>query len=251
MQRTPESVSILPAVSVRRKLFASSEDTGSKRQRGPRCIDTVRCRRRRYRKTKKLKNKEAWEQKLLEDMCIRWKERREQYSKAEENERLLVQEQEANHDAIFQQNEVYRHIESTCRREIASCQQVLYDKVADDSLHASYDTLLLPSVTVPDRSYSTVTQEDLALPVAIKGVDRVAVVSAVQVEREKTRKALLEARHYRNLSERLRKEKCELASSMNEKVELIRDFWRNNVKEGSTRGGKMVQKALQNYHQVS
>lgn len=35
---------------------------------------------------------------------------------------------------------------------------------------------------------------------------------------------------------------------MNEKVELVRDFWRNNIKEGSTRGGKMVQRALHKYH---
>jgi hypothetical protein len=182
-------------------------------------------------------------------MCTRWKKRHEQYSKAEEDERLLVQEQEANCDAMIHQNEEYKHIESICWRDIATCQQILYDKVADDTLHESYDALLLPSVNVPDTSYSTATQEDLALQVSIKGVYRVAVVSAVQLERQKTRKALLEARHYRNLSERLRKEKCELTSSMNEKVELIRDFWRNNVKEGSTRGGKMVQKALENYNQ--
>ena len=57
------------------------------------------------------------------------------------------------------------------------------------------------------------------------------------------RKALLEARHYQNLSERLRKGKCELASSTNEKVELTREFWRNNEK-GATRRGKMVRKAF-------
>ena len=164
-------------------------------------------------------------------MCTRWKKHHEQYSKAEEDEQLLVQEQEANHDAMIHQNEEYKHIESICWREIATCQQILYDKVADDTLYESYDALLLPSVNVPDTSYSTATQEDLALPVSIKGVYRVAVVSAVQLEQEKTRKALLEARHYRNLSERLRKEKCELTSSMNEKVELIRDFWWNNVKK--------------------
>jgi hypothetical protein len=46
----------------------------------------------------------------------------------------------------------------------------------------------------------------------------------------------------------MRKEKRELASSYNEKLELVRDFWRNNIKEGSTRAGRMVQKALQKRH---
>ena len=126
---------------------------------------------------------------LLEDTgkCMRLKKYYEQYSKAEEDKRLLVREQEANCDAMTQQNE-YKRTESTCRREFASCHQV-FDEVADNTLHGSYDALLLPSVTVPDSLYSTATQKDLALPVAIKGVDPVAVVSAFQLEQEKKEKA--------------------------------------------------------------
>ena len=108
-------------------------------------------------------------------MCVRWKNHHELYSKAEEDKRLLVREQEANCDAMTQQNEEYKRTESTCQREFASCHQV-FDEFADNTL--------LPSVTVPDRLYSTATQKDLALPVAIKVVDCVAVVSVFHLEQE-------------------------------------------------------------------
>ena len=47
-------------------------------------------------------------------------------------------------------------------------------------------------------------------------------------------------RHYRDIAERMKTEKHE----MNERVELVHGFWRNNIKEGSSRAGKMVQRAL-------
>lgn len=44
---------------------------------------------------------------------------------------------------------------------------------------------------------------------------------------------------YRNMAERLQKEKRELETTLNSKVELLKKQY-----EGSTRAGKMVQKAL-------
>ena len=63
-------------------------------------------------------------------------------------------------------------------------------------------------------------------------------MSTLESDRQKTLKACREAQHYRNLSEQIRREKRELASSLNEKIELVRDFWRNNIEEGSTRAGR-------------
>lgn len=41
----------------------------------------------------------------------------------------------------------------------------------------------------------------------------------------------------------MRKEKRDIAQASNEKIEMIREFWRNNIKEGSSRAGAMVQRA--------
>ena len=51
-------------------------------------------------------------------------------------------------------------------------------------------------------------------------------------------------RHYRDIAERMKTEKHEMENEMNERVELVHGFWRNNIKEGSSRAGKMVQRAL-------
>ena len=85
---------------------------------------------------------------------------------------------------------------------------------------------------------------DIRIPESITGIDCVAVRSALQLEREKTLKAYREVHYYRNLSEQIRKEKRKLANTLNDKTELVRDFWRSKVYEGSTRAGRMVQAAL-------
>ena len=77
------------------------------------------------------------------------------------------------------------------------------------------------------------------------GVDRVVVTSAFELERKKTLKACRQAQCYRNLAEQMRKENRDLANSYKEKLKLVRDFWRNNIKEGSTRARKI---ALQRHH---
>lgn len=149
---------------------------------------------------------------------------------------LQGNEQPLEHES----NEQYRQIKEKCQQEIASCQEELYRCVAENSMQKnSYDTLLLPSVNTPT-----------ALQTTYEGIDihRLNFVSSIRLEQEKTRKALEKARFYRNLSERLRKEKRNVVDSMNDKVELVRDFWRNNIMEGSTRAGRMVKKALENRH---
>ena len=56
--------------------------------------------------------------------------------------------------------------------------------------------------------------------------------------------ALMLARQYRNLAEashtKIRQQKNELE----EKVELVRDFWRNKIVEGSCRSGQILRAAL-------
>ena len=180
--------------------------------------------------TKKTKGKEAWENKLHEDLCKRWKERREKYEK-EEEETTQSREQFSIED---------RDVEVACQQKtiMSENKKALYKELATRSLQESNDTLLLPSVEVD------VPEMNIGLPSNLTGINRVAVSSAIQLERQKTKKALRQAQYYRNLSETLRTEKCQIEHSSRMKVALVRDFWRNKIKEGSTRAGKMVMKAL-------
>ena len=133
--------------------------------------------------------------------------------------------------------QVHTQIEDNCRREISTCQENLYHYVSENSMQSnSLDALLLPSL--PDSS----TKEDKTKE--LNGLDRVDFLSSIQKEQEKTRKALQQVKHYRDLAEKLRKEKRTAIHNLNEKIELVRDFWRNKICEGSTRAGKMVQRAL-------
>ena len=201
------------------------------------------------RASKKWQHKEKWEKVINKSICERWRARTIKFQKdvQDESERLKRRDEEAA-EKVMQLNE-HENIKEKCMQEIYFCQEQVYKDVSDSSLKESNDALLLPSVEVVDASYPTDTQSiNLTIPGSITGVDRVAVESALKLERQKTMKAYREAQIYRNLSERIRKEKRELASSYNEKIELVRDFWRNNIKEGSTRAGRMVQKALQKRH---
>lgn len=185
-----------------------------------------------------MRKKEGWELKIIDSIAARWKKRRKSFEKVEE-------ETKAEGDMLLQENhEQHRQIKENCQHEMASCQELLYQHVADDSMQKnSFDALLLPSTSLP-----ATCEERVKSYVEVKGIDRVNLVSSIQLEQEKTRKALEQVRYYRNLAEKLRKEKRNTVLVLNDKIELVRDFWRNKILEGSTRAGKMVQRALNRKH---
>ena len=87
----------------------------------------------------------------------------------------------------------------------------VYEKVSKASLDVSSDdALLLPSVVIPD-SATDISALD------ITGIERVAIASSIQVEREKTKKLC----RMLSIIATLLKDERELAS---EKIELVRDF---------------------------
>ena len=62
--------------------------------------------------------------------------------------------------------------------------------------------------------------------------------------RKERDKALSLARVYRDMAETSQTQKRILKANLEKKVEIVRDFWRNKVVEGSTRSGKMLRAAL-------
>lgn len=119
-----------------------------------------------------------------------------------------------------------------------------YNQEASKSLH-SMTSLLLPNVEVPIKDHETSNEIKSKLLLSnLSGIDSVCVVAYVQNVEDKAAKALRLAQHYRNLAERIRSENIKQQFAMEKKVELVRGFWRNQIKEGSSRAGRMVQRAL-------
>lgn len=202
-----------------------------------RSIESIRAKRRRYRK-KKTKLKEVL---IEDDIRKRWRERR---IRAEAEDEIDTEE-----ESVKGPNEMASDLEckSIVKQSNATSQNEQYYKIANEALSSSQESgiLLLPLVPVPDRKHESAQEITSKLPLSgLSNVNSVDVVSYIQRTQDKTTNALHLARCYRDLAERLKKEKYETEQKMNDKVEVVRNFWRNNIHEGHTRAGKMVQKAL-------
>lgn len=66
----------------------------------------------------------------------------------------------------------------------------------------------------------------------------------IESARQERDNALMIARQYRNIAEECRTEKRKLKHDLEEKVETVRNFWRNKVVEGGSRSGIMLRTAL-------
>ena len=194
----------------------------------------MRLKRKRYRNKKK-KEREGWKLKIVGSIGARWRKRQEAYIEAEKKEGDTQLEDQLLNDEVDEKSS------QKCEYHIDSSPE-LYQKLANGSTEkTSCEALLLPSI--PNESVINTSKDTEQLA----GVDRVYFSSSIQLEREKTRKALEpleQVKHYRNLAERLRSEKRDVVCSMNKKVEVVRDFWRNKILEGSTRAGKIVKSSI-------
>ena len=56
----------------------------------------------------------------------------------------------------------------------------------------------------------------------------------------------MEAKYYRNLAETLKIEKRNTEQVYANEVEVVRNFWRNKIVEGGSRGGKILRASLFN-----
>ena len=72
-------------------------------------------------------------------------------------------------------------------------------------------------------------------------MDQECAIHKAEDERDR---ALVEAKKYRDLAETLKKETRETEQMYNNRVEIVRDFWRSKIIEGDSRGGKMVRASL-------
>ena len=63
------------------------------------------------------------------------------------------------------------------------------------------------------------------------------------IDKRETRPLSL-VRVYRDLAESSLEQKRSMKTDLERKIELVRDFWRNKIVEGTTRSGKILQASL-------
>ena len=107
-----------------------------------------------------------------------------------------------------------------------------YDELSKDT-----SSELLPSVLIPINEHKPFSFTAAVLT----RMDQECAIEKAQHEQDN---ALLEAKIYRDLADELKKDKRELAQAYAGRVAMVRDFWRNKIIEGDSRGGRLLRASL-------
>lgn len=201
----------------------------------------TRERRRKWRVRKKLCQhfgERKVESLALETLKKRWHERCIQY-------KIDCEKEAEERESIRKRSEI--HLEWIRRRkeehadivqDIVSMNEEQYDDIKSASpIESNTSPLLLDSVITPIQEDETCTCSSNEV-LSMKCKDK---VSKARHERDK---ALFLARHYRDIAEESQSEKRILKCELEGRIEVVRNFWRNKVIEGSTRSGKILRAAL-------
>ena len=120
----------------------------------------------------------------------------------------------------------------------------LLNSLDDTSTDNSYNSFLLPSF-LPTSDNVTVNVKGVKDPV-LKTVTEISASKFIHRIVEERDDAVKLTMHYRNLVEDLQSKNRKLYCTMNDSIDTVRNFWRNNILESGTRGGLCVKKALEN-----
>lgn len=145
----------------------------------------------------------------------------EEKKKKEEKEKLRI----SRLREIQAMKVAQRHLEVETRN-------YMYMQCEDDSSDTS--PLLLDAVITP-------VSEPMC---SCSDVKATLCNQKLEAARREKDNALLLARQYRDLAEKCRTEKRMQKQELEEKIELVRNFWRNKVVEGGTRSGQILRAAL-------
>ena len=213
--------------------------------RGKRSSEAKKRRRRIYRLNKKRSHKsqkEGWE--LLSEEALRQRSR-ERCKRVEAAHLVELKEREQR-----KEKKRLAHIE----QETARVKERAEKELAVEMTHQCYDAKF--NVTVADNHCSTADTSPIVLDSLLSPISEPTsrctnspVHSArckqlLESARKERDKALSLARVYRDMAENSQTQKRILKANLEKKVEIVRDFWRNKVVEGSTRSGRMLRAAL-------
>ena len=178
--------------------------------------------------------KEKWETMAKERLQLRWHERSRNVHKAYlvELERKKAKEKEEKaHD--LKCKEALRDQQVNWNERIDSIE----DKYHTEASQHNNGSLLLDAVLIPvEEPTSTCHSESL--------VRSTQCMEHVKTARDERDRALRLAKHYRNMAEETHREKRDLQHRLETQIELVRNFWRNQLVEGDSRSGRMLRAAL-------
>ena len=97
--------------------------------------------------------------------------------------------------------------------------------------------LFLPPVVIPIEGNEPFSYA----PSVLSSMEQQCIIKQTRNDQDQ---ALMEAKQYRDLAETLKKEKREIEHKLVSKIEIVRDFWRNKIVEGDSRGGKILRASL-------
>lgn len=116
-----------------------------------------------------------------------------------------------------------------------------YSNICNASTVESTSPLLLNTVFTP------VTEQEAVCTCSSDTPSTVITLQCkeqLQTARYERNQALSLAQHYRNIAEERQSEKRILKNELEGQIEVVRNFWRNKVVEGSSRSGRILRAAL-------
>lgn len=147
-------------------------------------------------------------------------------------ERKRKEEEERAHDILRKQAVALEQIR---RSEKIKSIEDQYTLCAEASHSNTDGPLLLDAVVLPIRERDPKPPADAHAALCNE---------EIRVARSEINQALRLAHCYRDLAEKARSEKQQVQHKLETEIELVRDFWRNKVVEGGSRGGKLLRAAL-------
>ena len=156
-----------------------------------------------------------------EDLCKRWRERMEKANMVQNMELEEQLQQEKMKQAFEIEEKKVRVQKEFMHKQTIKNIEDQYNALSNDE-----PGILLGEIVHPlEEANITVNNIDMAM------CDR-----KLQLARKERDEAILIAKCYRDLAERTHSEKHALQHHLESKVEVVRDFWRNKVVEGGSRG---------------
>ncbi len=172
-----------------------------------------------------------------EKLQQRWCERSRTFNaacQADEEDRQLEKEQEET--LTLQHNQAVALLQAK-RIEMVESVEDDYVQYRSEDDSAGTAPLLLNEVLVPIKEpCSSLSSVNL-----VHTAQCIEHVTSARIERNQ---ALLYAQQCRDLAEKTQHEKRDLKYKLQTQVEVVRNFWRNQLVEGSSRSGKMLRAAL-------
>ena len=167
----------------------------------------------------------------MEALKKRWRERRENYECAERDVSTTSSSSTwtKNQDPICFEGDNYHRVEEW----LSNCEACNANSLLLPTICAS---LSMDKVTIcVEGKCDTVTKT--AAKVSVEDY-----ISQIAKERDT---AIQNAQMYRNQVDELMSKNRKLFCSMNDRIDAVNKFWRNNIAEGATRGGLCVRTAIQ------